>query len=66
MGWDHLRKVGGILVYVCGQEVLHGCGVEHDGAGFFSFWRAGGGALREVDKWRDFLEMEAVDLDAGY
>ncbi len=28
-----LRKVGGVLVDVGGQEVLHGCCVEHDDDG---------------------------------
>ena len=32
-GMDFLRKVGGVVVNIGGQEVLHGCGIEHDGAG---------------------------------
>lgn len=64
----YLRKVGGVLVDVFGQEVLHGCRVEHDGAGSFD---AGMWMERVVDGaegagLRGFGEMEVEDLDAGY
>ena len=32
-GEDYVREVGGVFVYVGGQEVLHGCGVEHGDGG---------------------------------
>ena len=52
----YIRKVGGVFVYVCGQEVLHGCCVEHDGAGFFELTgvvdAVGGARLRGNEGWR--------------
>ena len=31
LGGGILREVGGVFVDVCGEEVFHCCGVEHDG-----------------------------------
>ena len=35
-GWI-LRKMGGVFVDVCGEEVFHCCGVEHGGCRVASF-----------------------------
>ncbi len=44
--------MGGVLVYVCGQEVLHGCCVEHNAARV-----AVVGDVDVVGKWDEFREM---------
>ena len=58
----YIRKVGGVFVYVCGQEVLHGCCVEHDGAGFVELTgvvdAVEGARLRGNEGWR--LRMPAT------
>lgn len=60
--------MGGVLVHVLGQEVLHGCRIEHDGAGSVEVRTS---MERVVDVAEDaglgrFGEMEVEDFDAGY
>lgn len=51
---NYLHEVGGVLVYVCGQEVLHGSCVEHAAGGAGSIGLSGSGGI------------EAVNFDAWY
>ena len=61
IGGGYLRKVGGVLVDVRGQEVLHGFRVEHDEVWVeFGSWMDAEGAGSD-----GFGDMEVEDLDAG-
>lgn len=69
-GWDdgvYVRKVGGVLVDVLGQEVLHGCGVEHDAARFVGVGTLTEGVVdvAEDARLRCLRKMYVENLDAG-
>ena len=62
--------MGGVLVDVGGQEVLHGCCIEHAGAGEVDV----GTSMEEIlvidvaeyPRWCDSGEMEVEDFETGY
>ena len=68
-GGGVLRKVGGVLVDVGGQEVLHGCCIEHDGAGEVDVGTSMEAILvidvAEYTRWCDSGEMEVDNFDTG-
>lgn len=63
----HAREVGGVLVDILGQEVLHGGRVEHDGAGSVGVQTSQEGLLDAagVGGWRRSGVLDVEDLDAG-
>ena len=42
LGLVYEREMGGVFVDVFGEQVFHGCGVKHGGAGFVEV--GGGGS----------------------